>query len=75
MTRILKVDDHAELLEAMITLLYYSGYTIHTASNNQTFLAEFEKFKPGIVLIDVRMDAEDGREICKTSGRIMKTSL
>ena len=59
------VDDHAELLEAMVTLLAYSGYTVHTARDNKTFLTEFEKFKPGIVLIDVKLGAEDGRQICK----------
>ena len=36
MTRILMVDDHAELLEAMISLLAYFGYTVHTATDNKT---------------------------------------
>ena len=28
-------------------------------------LTEFEKFKPGIVIIDVKLGNEDGREICQ----------
>lgn len=41
-------------------------YKLRTATNNTTFLKEVEAFKPEIIIIDVLLNGENGREICRS---------
>jgi two-component system nitrogen regulation response regulator NtrX len=63
--RILVVDDEQGIRAALGQLLEYEGYEVHTASNATEGLAEYQKFKPNLVFMDVKMPGMDGMEALK----------
>ncbi len=65
MNKILIVDDSAELLEVMKIFLDKKGYITATASNKAQLFELIPVFKPDLVLLDVFLMNEDGRDICR----------
>jgi two-component system nitrogen regulation response regulator NtrX len=63
--RILVVDDEQGIRAALGQLLEYEGYDVHTASNADEGIAEYQKFKPNLVFMDVKMPGMDGMEALK----------
>ncbi len=63
--RILVVDDERGVRAALGQLLEYEGYEVHTAENAVDALAEYDKFKPHLVFMDVKMAGIDGLEALK----------
>lgn len=66
MRKLLIVDDSADLLYAMQRLLSFYDFTVRVARDRTTLMKEVEAFKPEIILVDVLLDGDDGREICKS---------
>jgi two-component system, NtrC family, nitrogen regulation response regulator NtrX len=64
--RILIVDDEQGIRAALGQLLEFEGYEVHTASNARDGLAEYAKFKPHLVFMDVKMAGIDGLEALRT---------
>jgi len=64
--RILIVDDEAGIRAALGQLLEFEGYDVRTASNARDGLAEYAKFKPHLVFMDVKMAGIDGLEALRT---------
>jgi DNA-binding response OmpR family regulator len=62
----LVVDDSIELLFAMETILSFHDFEVRTAVNKKTFLNEVKSFKPHIVIMDVILSGDSGRDICKS---------
>ena len=63
MTRkILIVDDEQGIRGALGQLLEFEGYEVHTAANAVDGLAEYAKFHPHLVFMDVKMAGIDGLE-------------
>jgi two-component system nitrogen regulation response regulator NtrX len=60
--RILVVDDEQGVRAALGQLLEYEGYEIKTAPNGVEALATYEKFRPQLVFLDVKMSGMDGIE-------------
>jgi two-component system nitrogen regulation response regulator NtrX len=60
--RILVVDDEQGIRAALGQLLEYEGYEVHTASNATDGIAEYQRFKPNLVFMDVKMPGMDGME-------------
>ena len=60
--RILVVDDEQGIRAALGQLLEYEGYEVHTASNAADGIAEYGRFKPNLVFMDVKMPGMDGME-------------
>jgi two-component system nitrogen regulation response regulator NtrX len=60
--RILVVDDEQGIRAALGQLLEYEGYEVHTASNAADGIAEYQKWKPNLVFLDVKMAGMDGME-------------
>ncbi len=60
--RILVVDDEQGIRAALGQLLEYEGYEVRTASNATEGIAEYQKFKPNLVFMDVKMPGMDGME-------------
>lgn len=62
--RILIVDDDIDLLMLMERKLQQNGYVVESAAS----LAEAEYvasiFKPNLVLLDINVAGEDGRQLC-----------
>lgn len=60
--RILVVDDEQGIRAALGQLLEYEGYDVRTAKSGPEGLAEFEKWRPELVFMDVKMAGMDGIE-------------
>lgn len=65
------VDDEKDILELVSEYLTQKGYSVKTFENGESFLKEFEKSEPDIVILDIMLPDIDGYEICK---RIRKNS-
>ncbi|MEO7714445.1 MAG: sigma-54 dependent transcriptional regulator, partial [Gemmatimonadaceae bacterium] len=60
--RILIVDDEQGIRAALGQLLEFEGYDVRTAANAVDGLAEYARFKPHLVFMDVKMAGIDGLE-------------
>ena len=65
MRKLLIIDDSKDLLFAMQRLLSFYDFTVRTVTDSKTLQFEIEIFKPEIIIIDVLLSGENGREICK----------
>ena len=63
--RILVIDDESGIRHALGQLLEYEGYEVHTAGGGSEGLALYEKVKPQLVFLDVKMAGIDGLEVLK----------
>jgi two-component system nitrogen regulation response regulator NtrX len=63
--RILVVDDEQGIRAALGQLLEYEGYDVRTASNASDGIAEYQKWRPDLVFMDVKMGGMDGLEALK----------
>jgi two-component system nitrogen regulation response regulator NtrX len=60
--RILIVDDEQGIRAALGQLLEFEGYQVRTAANAVDGLAEYARFRPHLVFMDVKMAGIDGLE-------------
>ena len=65
MKKLLIVDNDADGLEALQLLLGMSGYKVKTATSYKSLLNIVYSFQPDLVIMDVMLNGEDGRNICK----------
>ncbi len=65
MTTLLIVDDSEDLLYGMQRLLSFYNFIVRGVKDGKALANEFGSFKPDIVIIDVLLNGEDGRKICK----------
>jgi two-component system alkaline phosphatase synthesis response regulator PhoP len=63
--RILIVDDEAPIVALVCAYLKEDGYQIATATNGQVALAEAQRFRPDLVVLDVLLPDLDGLEVCR----------
>ncbi|MBW1753809.1 MAG: response regulator [Deltaproteobacteria bacterium] len=62
---ILLVDDEKDIREVLSISLADIGYEVYTAENGEKALRVFQKFKPAIVLIDIKIPGMDGIELLR----------
>ena len=62
------VDDDEAVRHALITLLATSGYTARGFGSAETFLDTADLSKPGVLLLDQRMNGMSGLELQKELG-------
>ncbi len=62
--KILVVDDDESILEVIQIVLESEGYQIQISQNGDCF-QHFTGCLPDLILLDVLLSGEDGREICK----------
>ena len=62
---ILVVDDSPELLEVFKYFLEHAGYNVISRLTLANIAEEIRDLKPGVILLDVILSGEDGREICR----------
>jgi DNA-binding response OmpR family regulator len=65
MKRILVVDDDEDILDILCYILKERGYEVAGLLRGDQIMDTLEQFKPGLVLMDVMLAGEDGREICR----------
>jgi two-component system nitrogen regulation response regulator NtrX len=63
--RILVIDDEQGIRAALGQLLEYEGYEVHTVPNAADGLSEYQKWRPHLVFLDVKMAGMDGMEALK----------
>ena len=73
--KILVVDDEKNICELLRLYLAKEGYNVTMANDGNTALAEFDKVKPDLVLLDVMMPGMDGWEVCRRIRANSKTPI
>ncbi|MDQ3076903.1 MAG: response regulator transcription factor [bacterium] len=62
--KILVADDDPAILDAIKIILEMEGYEVDTTVNGATIAKMFEE-PPHLLLLDIWMSGQDGRDICK----------
>lgn len=62
--KILVADDDPAIVDAVKMMLEMEGYEVHTTVDGET-IYKMEKVYPDVLLLDIWMSGQDGREICK----------
>lgn len=65
-------DDDPGIVDAIGMILTHEGYEVESTSDGATF-SEIKKNQPDLVLLDIWMSGEDGREICRKMKATPKT--
>ncbi|HEU4344861.1 MAG TPA: response regulator [Candidatus Binatia bacterium] len=63
--KILVVDDSADIVEILADFLQAKGYAICTAGTGPEALAQIQRERPDLVLLDVMMPGMTGYEVCR----------
>ena len=63
--RILIADDEKGIRAALGQLLEYEGYEVRSVGNAVDAIAEYERWRPDLVFLDVKMGGIDGLEALK----------
>ncbi len=59
------VDDDVSILEAVQIVFQMEGYDVLTNTNGQDAVRKIPEFNPQVVLLDVLLSGEDGRDIVR----------
>ncbi len=62
--KILIADDDPAILDAIQMILEMEGYKVDTTVDGETVAKMFED-QPNLLLLDIWMSGQDGRDICK----------
>ena len=62
--KVMIADDDPGILDALTIMLEDSGYEVETTTNGST-VQNMKEELPDLLLLDVWMSGEDGRDICK----------
>ena len=65
MSKIVIVDDSNDLLEVLKFFLEEKGHEVETATREHDLKALIKSFSPDLIILDIYLQKEDGREICK----------
>ena len=65
MTRILVVDDDPEITKLLEKFLSNEGYEVSVASNGAAALSAASASEPDLVILDIVLGSEDGREVLR----------
>ncbi len=65
MKKILVVDDDIDILTVVQLVLETNGFIVVAISNWQQIYTQIVAFKPDLILLDVSLGTQDGRNICK----------
>ena len=73
--RILVIDDERGIRAALGQLLEYEGYEVRTAASAQEGITEFERWRPHLVFLDVKMSGMDGLDALKRLRSIDRSAV
>lgn len=63
--RVLVVDDEQGIRAALGQLLEYEGYEVRSVANAADGISEYQKWKPNLTFMDIKMAGMDGLEALK----------
>ena len=72
--RIMIVDDNIEFLEELKEMLVLSGYEAAAFYNGPSALEGAQRFKPDVILLDLKMDGMSGFQVADELKRIPETA-
>jgi len=64
-TKILVVDDEANICEMLRVYLENEGYEVKTASDGAEGIDFFKMYEPDLVLLDIMLPKKDGWQVCR----------
>jgi two-component system, OmpR family, alkaline phosphatase synthesis response regulator PhoP len=64
-SKVLIVDDEPNIVLSLEFLMKQQGYDTRVARDGEEALAEVERFRPDLVLLDVMLPRRDGFEVCQ----------
>ena len=73
--KVLIVDDEPNIVTSLTFLMKKSGHDTSVARDGDEALAEVERFRPDLVLLDVMMPKRDGFEVCQMLRAAGQTQL
>lgn len=65
MQKVLVIDDDDDLLWALQMALQKKGFAVQALSNGKECQTHIDAFQPQIIVLDIHLKEEDGRELCK----------
>ena len=63
--RVLIVDDNEDITTSMQMALELLGQEVRVSADGPSALAEFDRFRPDLVLLDLGLPAMDGYEVAR----------
>jgi len=63
--RILVVDDNEDILDMVKEVLTYEDYEVFCIKSTVSFDEHVSKWKPDLIVLDIRLADGDGGELCK----------
>jgi DNA-binding response OmpR family regulator len=75
MPRILIIDDDVDLLFLGSSLLKQRGFEVLSLSRADEVFEVVKSFRPHLILLDVKLGSQDGRDICRKLKRDPETNL
>lgn len=73
MKKILLVDDNLAILDVLGMFFHMEGFSVKELDNGHTIYQEVSSFRPDIILLDVMLGNQDGRDICNSLKSIENT--
>jgi DNA-binding response OmpR family regulator len=64
-TTILVVDDEPPILDLIASYLRADGFSVHTAQDGPSALAQARAVRPDLIVLDVMLPGMDGMEVCR----------
>ena len=64
--RVLIVDDEPNIVTSREFVMRRNGFETAVARDGEEALAEVERFRPDVLLLDAMMPRRDGYEVCQT---------
>jgi two-component system KDP operon response regulator KdpE len=64
-SRVLVVDDEPQITRVLRTVLTSQGYDVRTAAEGESAMANFNDWRPELVITDLYMPHMDGLELCR----------
>ncbi len=65
MDKILVIDDDVEILNVVKLILTMDGFEVETESRWENTFHKIDSFKPDLILLDITLGGEDGRNISR----------
>lgn len=64
--RILLFEDEDDVRTSIEMILNKSGYTVKGCAEGSNVFDRISDFKPDLILLDIKLEKEDGRDICRS---------
>ncbi len=63
--KVLAIDDDSATTNVLVPILRSHGYQVSIASDGADGISRLQNDKPDVIILDFKLPATDGREICR----------